>query len=246
MLEAHSRYGASSMSRWSVCPGSVTLLEKHPTTTSMAASEGTLAHDMAERKLLARIAGEEVPVCADLDMEDYINGYVDYCMDLYAQNLGGYAVEGKFHLDHIEAEHGEVFGTNDFSCWTDLEILHIVDLKYGKHKVKAVDNKQLMFYALGCMHQYKIDPVLIYLHIYQPRASKRKPYDVHEISIGELINFEAELRKAIKRVDEEPEVRIAGGHCFFCSRAHCPEAQEKQLGRRPKVEDTITFNTGNK
>jgi hypothetical protein len=242
MPDEHSRYGASSMSRWSVCPGSVPLLEKYPTKTSLAASEGTLAHNWAERKLNARIAGEEVPACPDADMEEYTNDYVEYCMKLLEQNQGGYAVEGKFDLDHIEAEHGDVFGTNDFSCWTDLEILHIVDLKYGTHRVKAENNKQLMFYALGCMHQHKVDPLLIYLHIYQPRVKAKIPYSVHEISIGELINFEAELRKAIKRVDEQPEVRIPGGHCFFCNRAKCPEAQEKQMGRSPQPEDTITFN----
>lgn len=241
MPDEHSRYGASSMSRWSVCPGSVALLEQYPTQTSHHAQEGTEAHNWAEVKLNRAIAGEEIPVCPDGDMEDHLNGYVSYCMGLLEQNSDGYRVEGQFSLNHIQAKHGRVFGTNDFCCWKEFEILHVVDLKYGKHKVKAMGNKQLMFYALGAIRECKIDPVLIYLHIYQPRAGKRKPYDYHEISIGELLSFEAELKAAIKRVDEEPEVYVTGSHCYFCNRNKCPEQLRIEHEGSPAIEDTIYF-----
>jgi hypothetical protein len=233
------------MSRWSVCPGSVSLLEKYPTPTNHHAQEGTLAHDWAERKLLALMAGGEGEVmCADADMDMYTENYAKYCMELYekCQSFGS-SVEGEFSLD-IEAEHDEVFGTNDFCCWNK-EILHIVDFKYGKHKVKAKDNKQLMYYALGAIKEHKLEPTLIYLHIYQPRAGKRSPYNYHEISIGELLNFEAELKVAIKRVDEQPDEYVTGSHCFFCNRSMCPEQTRIAHKGSPTVEDTVHFK-GNK
>ena len=246
MPDRHSRYGASSMSRWSVCPGSVSHLEQNPVSVSHHAHEGTLAHDWAEKKLLALLSGEEIPRCAEEDMEEYTNNYAKYCTTLYdSTECTGYAVEGEFAFDHIKGEHDDVFGTNDFSCWSDSGVLHVVDFKYGKSRVKAEGNKQLMFYALGCIHTNKIDPLEIYLHIYQPRVKAKVPYSVHEISIGELYSFEAELIKAIKRVDEQPEVRIAGGHCYFCNRASCPEAQEKLLGSRPEPTDAVTFTKEN-
>jgi len=142
-------------------------------------------------------------------------------------------VEGKFRLDHIEAEHDNVYGTNDFSCWTD-DILHIVDFKYGKHRVKAKDNKQLMFYALGAVRGMELDPKLIYLHIYQPRVKSRSKFNYQEISIGELLNFEAELQVAVTRVDKEPEVYKTGSHCYFCNRIKCPEQNREATQRESR------------
>jgi hypothetical protein len=233
----HSRVGASSMSRWSVCPGSVAHLERHPKGESMAASEGTLAHDMAEKKLNALFNGTEVPKCLDPDMEDHVNYYVDYCWKLTEQNKG-YSVEQRFTLDHIR---GDVFGTNDFSCWTDMEILHIVDLKYGKGKVYAKENKQLFYYALGAIHQNKLDPYLVYFHIVQPRVSPR--FNVWETSIGRILQFSQELRTAVTRVDEEPELRVPGSHCYFCNHRKCPEYNEagKAAQGMTEPEDLITI-----
>jgi len=236
----HSRVGASSMSRWSQCPGSVAHLEQNPTKGSAAAAEGTLAHDMAEQKLNAVLGGspKKAPVCLDADMEDHVNFYVEYCLDLHKETQGDCSVEQRFTLDYIR---DDVFGTNDFSCWSDMEILHIVDLKYGKGKVYAKENKQLFYYALGAIHQNNLDPYLIYFHIVQPRVSPR--VNVWETSIGRVLQFEQELRSAIHRVDTEPEVRVPGSHCFFCNRLACPEyvsAEKAKMMTEP--EDTITID----
>ena len=230
------------MSRWSQCPGSVKHLERNPSATSAAATEGTLAHDMSEQKLNHELYGNPFarPVCLDADMEDYTNDYVEYCLDLHQETRGGCSVEQKFKLDYIRED---VFGTNDFSCWSDMEVLHVVDLKYGKGKVYAKENKQLFYYALGAIHQNKLDPYLIYFHIYQPRVSPKT--NVWETSIGRVLQFEQELRTAIGRVDNESELRVPGSHCYFCNRLACPEYVEAEKAKmRTEPEDTIIL-TGN-
>lgn len=201
-----------------------------------------MAHDFAELKLNASLGSANtgaVPACLDEDMEEHVNGYVKYCLDLHRETMGACAVEQRFVLDYIRPD---VFGTNDFSCWDDCEVLHIVDLKYGKSIVNPAGNKQLMFYALGAIHANKLDPFDIFLHIYQPRASTKKKYRVAQINLVELLEFEAQLREAIKRVDAEPEKRVPGSHCFFCNNQKCPEFMAnalKDISTEP--EDTIVL-----
>ena len=54
MPDVHSRYPASASHRWINCPGSIRLSElvKHTAEASEYAKEGTLAHAIAEQKLL--------------------------------------------------------------------------------------------------------------------------------------------------------------------------------------------------
>ena len=230
------------MSRWSQCPGSVRHLELNPKPAGAAAQEGTLAHDYAEQKLVSILGGEpaNAPKCLDLDMEDHVNFYVEYCLDLHKETQGECAVETSFCLSHIRED---VFGTNDFSCWND-DILHIVDFKYGKGKVYAKENKQELYYAIGVRHIMELKPYLVYLHIVQPRVSPK--VNVWETSGGYLTQFEEQLKQAITRVDAEPENRIPGSHCFFCNRLACPEYVEAEKAKmRTEPEDTLIISTNN-
>ena len=79
---AHARLSPSSAKRWLMCPGSVKLSEAYPDTTSSYASEGTAAHELAEKCLRERqdaasyamIDGVEV----DEDMAIGVQLYVDW------------------------------------------------------------------------------------------------------------------------------------------------------------------------
>ena len=52
--KAHSKIGASSMYRWSKCPGSVRLCEGIKSVSSVYADEGTRAHELAASLLGAQ------------------------------------------------------------------------------------------------------------------------------------------------------------------------------------------------
>lgn len=242
MPSEHSRYGASSMSRWKNCPGSVLHLERNPKGTNDYAREGTEAHDWAEQKLMAYLMGDEPVTCIDEDMDMYTEQYKDYVLGIRdaVMDRHGYAevsVEQKFVLDHIRED---AFGTNDASVFTQFEELHIIDLKYGKSKVYAKENDQLMYYALGCIQQNGLDPEKIVLHIYQPRVSN--PVSTWEMTLEQLLEFEKGLIASINNVDENPEKRVPGAYCFFCNKDACPEYREEQLSKvSTQPEDTITF-----
>lgn len=236
----HSKIGASSMYRWSNCPGSVGLLEKNPMPTSKYAEEGTLAHEACEVKLKQELkVDDELTVMPEItaEMQEHVDFYVDYCLDL-CRFSDGMAIEQGFRLTEID---DRAFGTNDFSCWTDFEELHIVDFKYGAGiEVQAEGNRQLMYYALGCVMENDLDVNEIYLHVVQPRVEDS--VKVHKISYGELMEFKAELISAIERVDNEPETYVPGDHCRFCSQSMCAKFREHMHDQAAvNVDETIAL-----
>ena len=54
MPSSHARLSASAAERWMHCPGSITLTERLqlPNTGSVYADEGTMAHSVAEWKVM--------------------------------------------------------------------------------------------------------------------------------------------------------------------------------------------------
>ena len=56
---AHALLGASSAHRWLACPPSARLEASKPDSTSEAAAEGTLAHELVELKLKRFLAGRK-------------------------------------------------------------------------------------------------------------------------------------------------------------------------------------------
>lgn len=228
------------MYRWSNCPGSVNLLIDNPMPSSGFAQEGTQAHDLADQILSSYNDGiMKIPSDVDQEMLDYVMVYVDYCENLIKKQEH-WVVEQGFELTTIDER---AFGTNDFSAWTDFGTLDVVDLKYGAGvEVHAENNKQLMYYALGCVIQNDLDVNTINLHIVQPRIDD--PIKVHTITYADLMSFKEELIEAINRVDMEADTFNVGNHCRFCNQAKCPAYQERmQEEGLITVEPTLEIAT---
>lgn len=111
------------------------------------------------------------------------------------------------------------FGTCDCLIMQGEEIL-ILDYKFGVGcPVSAVDNPQMMLYALGAINDfgiaYKINTV--HMHIYQPRINN---ISTASIEVDELKRWAMDVvyptaRKAVKG---DGDYR-AGAHCRFCPHA---------------------------
>lgn len=69
--------------------------------------------------------------------------------------------------------------------------IHIFDLKYGANdEVGAMNNAQLMLYAVGMYQQYKhmfTDTISIVLHVYLPR--QEQAYSVYQLSSEQLMSW---------------------------------------------------------
>lgn len=183
---SHAVLSASSSHRWMTCPGSVHLEQQFPDTTSEAAREGTLAHELAElklrnyfytkecgkRKLNADIKKlKENPLWND-EMIGHADTYVDYIKSVA---LSFKAKPGVIIEDRVDFSRWvpEGFGTADCILISG-DTLCVIDLKYGKGvKVDAERNPQLQLYALGAYAAYgMLYPIKrIHMAIVQPRLS---------------------------------------------------------------------------
>lgn len=240
---AHALLSPSGSHRWMHCTPSARLEENLPESTSPAAQEGTVAHELAEYALEAYLKGKYTPLLDDLptpkhiaanqyyspEMDKYVTDYVCYVCDIY--ELGEKAemsIERKFDLTSYVPE---CFG----SCDCDIigeKVLNIIDLKYGKGvQVDAKDNSQLMMYALGVLRtlspkrQAEIETVR--MHIAQVRLGN---YSVFEMTARDLTHWGIHVLRptAEKAWAGQGETKV-GSHCKFCKfKAQC-RAQKDAL-----------------
>lgn len=107
--------------------------------------------------------------------------------------------------------------------------IHVFDLKYGANdEVGAMNNAQLMLYAVGLYQQYEhmfTDTINIVLHVYSPR--QEQAYSVYQLSSEQLMSWFNNT--VIPIVDEIAKLDInrvmANPSVETCKNTHC-EAYE--------------------
>lgn len=227
----HSPIGGSTAPRWLACPGSVRLCKDIEPTSSKYADEGKCAHIVAANMLggnkpTAKIPLELAKYYTD-DMELHAKTYVDFIENLRSSyTFSEILVEHKFSLEHI---HKGMFGTNDACIHAPFSALHILDFKYGQGvPVEVWNNAQLMYYALGALHELKCDVDIVYMHIVQPRSFGEK-IKTSEIPATALQQWGGEvLKKGAELALSDNAPLKAGKHCreYFCpARNSCPALQ---------------------
>lgn len=185
---SHALLSASGSHRWLICTPSARLEDPFPDTTSEAAKEGTLAHELAEmkvrnyfyttdfgkRKLTTAINKLKKEELWQDEMMGYTDDYLDYIKSvaLAMKNEPYVAIEKQVDFS---AYVPEGFGTADCILISG-KVLHVIDFKYGKSpdgRVEAEGNPQLALYALGAYEAYKVlYPIEeIKMSIVQPRLS---------------------------------------------------------------------------
>lgn len=230
-MALHSKIGASSMSRWSKCPGSVRLSDGIPSTTSIYAAEGTLAHEMAEKWL--RSGSVSAPPDCSHEMAQNISVYVDFVRREKRDDV--LFLEHKFDLSRL---HPGLFGTADAVIYDSAnKILKVIDLKYGAGvPVEAVGNVQLQYYGLGAMLSLGFVVKEIQLTIVQPRCDHPDgPIRTWDFDAVRMIDFMADLMEAAMRTEKEDAPLFAGSHCKFCpAAAICPSSKRPHKSLREK------------
>ena len=231
----HSPIGASSMHRWSVCPGSVRLSQGIETIQSAYAEEGTAAHELAAALLHCYAGGNDgadVALVQELrekfnfskDDEAHIDTYVQYVIDKAAPVGDTILIEHEFNLKDI---YPGCWGTADAVIWKPaIEKLVVVDFKFGAGVlVMPHGNPQLRYYALGAMVTTPFRPKKVELVIVQPRcAHPAGPVRSEIIDAMELLDFSVDLKDYAKATEDPKAPLVSGEHCRFCPAARiCPE-----------------------
>ena len=231
---AHADLTASGSVRWMACPPSAQLEKQFPDTTSEAAREGTLAHEICEIKarqkffkrsdigyMAKNVATRELnklrkdPLYFD-EMEEFTDNYVEE-LDIHALEFSErphIALETRLDLSEWIPDG---FGTADCIMIGGDKLL-IADFKFGKGvKVEAEGNTQMQLYALGAWKKFSLvyDIKRVKMVIIQPRLSVNP--SIWEISIEELISFGAYAKKQAQlALNGEGEFAPGEEQCRFC------------------------------
>ena len=223
---AHSKLGASGMSRWANCPGSVKLSEGMPNPSSIYAEEGTKAHDLAAEVLEGRLSLEELD--CDAEMKGAIRVYVEYCLETKEKRNCEMLIEHRFDLSSI---HPGCFGTGDCVLYDSKNReLFVYDLKYGAGlPVEAEGNMQLQYYGLGALLSTGYPCERVTVGIIQPRCEHWDgPIRTWTLDVMELLDFTGVLKRAAEATEQPNAPVNTGDWCRFCNgKAVCPEFKDK-------------------
>lgn len=202
------------------------------------------------------------PVGAVLITDDFVSQvdkYVDYCRPII-DAAEVVEVESRVNLTRILHPGVEVdgkplatFGTADLVAilqndWSDDKsayTLVVGDLKTGRHRVSAKENKQMMLYALGLLQVYKrlYDITAVRLVIFQPYAGGADEWDVTPEALEQFGKF-AQTR-ALKAIDafrrgkkglKPADFRPSPDSCQWCRFAEKCQAKRK-VATRHVVDD---------
>lgn len=148
---------------------------------------GAYVLDEGKGQIKALISPMKGAVLITADMIEQVRKYTDYCKAII--DIATYAkLEMRVNLTevlHPGYEGVETFGTADLVAVQELanteeHMLIIGDMKTGRHRVEAKENKQLMLYALGVYRRLKrrYNITVVRLVIFQPCAGGASEWDI--------------------------------------------------------------------
>jgi hypothetical protein len=239
MPNVHSRFPASASHRWINCPGSIRLSEQVPQeTTTSYAEEGTLAHAIAEQKLLIAIdktvkASELKKLTKDPmydgEMDEATTFYAGLVMEHYnaAGDSAELMIEQRVDFSDWVPDG---FGTSDAIIVND-DTIEVIDLKYGKGvRVDAEGNSQMRLYALGACAMFGdlYDFEKVRMTIVQPRLDH---VSVEEMDLHDLLEWaKVYVVPAAELAAKDDAPLSAGDWCRWCpARAICRKRAEANL-----------------
>lgn len=220
------------------------------------------------------IAADEQPggVLVTDDFVSQVSKYVNYCAPIMAA-AEVVEIESRVSLTRIlhpgfelNGAKLETFGTADFVALLrhnrhreyiePVYTLVVGDLKTGRHKVTAAENKQMMLYALGLLRKYRLsyDISAVKLFIFQPYAGGADEWDTTPTALEHFAKFAS--KQALKALDAyqrgkkgltPADFRPSNDACQWCLFSEPCNAKRsivsKDLGGDMKIEVTTIAMT---
>jgi hypothetical protein len=182
-------------------------------------------------------------VCNE-EMQEGVRLYLDTIQDIMelVADAANPSVEIEARTYPFGRESENVFGTADCIVAT-LDEIWVVDFKYGRREVSAVENTQALFYAAGAFDKVGGTPdTRVNVVIVQPRVEFADGRSISDwgLSGAELIEWRDEkLKPAIDLTMDPRNIRFRmGDYCGFCPvAASCPLQQKVAL---QAAEDAFT------
>jgi hypothetical protein len=166
---------------------------------------------------------------ATVEMAEHVQTYVDTVRSDKEELKGDLLVEHSFDLSDLFMG---LYGTNDAIVMVRYGKLIVYDYKHGAgHAVEVVDNKQLLYYALGALKEFgpEYDFSEVELVIVQPRASHRGgSVRRWNVPVDYVYGFGEMLREAAIATTDPNAPLHPGDHCRWCpALAMCPAVSRK-------------------
>lgn len=228
---AHAKLSASGSKQWLTCTPSIKLSEPFPDETTIHATEGTRAHELAENRLRWMLNKSTKLIDADPEMLDYVSMYTGYVMERYHAALAD-TLDAVMLLEQrldFSQYVPQGFGTGDTVIVSD-GWLEIIDLKYGMNAVHAIGNSQLQLYALGAVEKYYnlYNFNTVRVTIVQPRLDSITSWDI-DVSDLEAWGNDFVKPRAELAMKGEGDL-VSGPHCRYCkARFVCRKRAEDNL-----------------
>ena len=240
MPDVHAKYSPSHAAIWGTCTASIEAEKGIPDKGSPYAAEGTLAHAIAELKVLKKftpmsltqyknkLGALKADPLYQPEMDGYTDAYIDEITKVcHAFPQKPYVVaEKRLHMEHIVPD---CFGTADCVVICG-DALHIFDFKYGKGVAVSADhNPQMRLYALGAVREYALlfgEPKTVTTHIVQPRLDN---FNSEELNLLELTGWGDDLKRKMENALLYGTEFVPGAHCRFCKAKSICRARAEAL-----------------
>lgn len=200
----------------------------------------------------ALVKPEKGAVLITDDFVSQVNKYVDYCRPIIdaAEMV---EVESRVNLTRVLHPGVELngaplqtFGTADLVAVMPDGMLIVGDLKTGRHKVLAKENKQMMLYAMGLLRKLKrlYDITAVRLVIFQPYAGGADEWDTTPEALELFGKFAS--KAALKAIDafergkkglKPADFRPGNDACQFCRYSEKCGAKTR-TARKDEVEES--------
>jgi RecB family exonuclease len=246
-MGAHSRFAASSASRWIYCPASVRLSDAVPATDAHpAAARGSAIHHIAYElwcgqdfpsagdwwcraqgkeyfsDILPAVVEESCQV--DQEMIDEATLYSKFCQALADKYRGARTYcEARINLT------AQIGGTVDFAVVREDRIV-VIDLKTGAEPVSPEENTQLMLYAAMLIGDHDGSTPVV-LGVFQ-----RGTPAAWTTTAAHVLDVAGQAIFASQRVDSPPR---AGEHCTYCPAGGvCSARAAMEIATTPAMSPT--------
>lgn len=207
--------------------------------------KGVYALNEGKGPIKALTKPEKGAVLITDDFVSQVNKYVDYCRPIIdaAEMV---EVESRVNLTRVlhpgvelNGEPLQTFGTADLVAVMPDGMLIVGDLKTGRHKVLAKENKQMMLYALGLLRKLKrlYDITAVRLVIFQPYAGGADEWDTTPEALELFGKFAS--KAALKAIDafergkkglKPADFRPGNDACQWCRFAEKCTAKRRMAG----------------
>ena len=230
MKTNHAKLSPSKLSRIIACPASANYVGADET-ASEAALLGTLKHEIVAELALGLSDKRDQLDAEGVQQVDDALEHVNTIKESMAP-VELYEIEQQVSLKSLGLV--DVFGTADVLIKAKSGKLAVIDYKFGRYKVDAENNPQLLAYAAGAVCRYNTpDNTMVNMFIVQPTINN---YQHFSLPAHAILSWVHNTLKVFCTGDHSKDFKPSDSACKFCpNKFNC----EALFSQQSKVAEEV-------